>query len=787
VLQEIVERACDVIVGNFAVNGGNCAVIYPYDALREEFYDVDSAAHHGLRHALDPKDRPGQDGLGEYLDRRGELLRSDIEQQEPNLLDIPLVAREELRAFMGIALKLADRLVGLLYIGFRTPHQFSDEERHTFQLFAQQAALEIDYSRLYRRATARDEALKKLHDVASTRALMSFVPESLDATLTEIAQCALSALGADLIDLYQCVASRDEYVLPPIQVGERYGPQVRKDRVYEDDVLRDLVRKRRAQYSPDAQQEPILTQPYTVRRADVPSARFVIREDVKSVAVIPLVSGTRPVGVLFVNYRTPQVFPRQQRELIELFASQAAMAIGNVRQFGRLGSLREISRDITRIDEKDQLLQSILERSLELLEANAGGILLLDRGTNQMKYHCVVQKDREQTIDLGKSLIGAAARTTKPVRVGDVTKFSRFVDHVDTTRSELDVPILVGDELLGVLNLESERLDAFGEDDEELGIVLANLAAVALQGAAPFAGIQERLEQRLDDISVLQHVYESITRTDLQDIMRLIAEKALELTGAKYAGLWLLDSTESYLEIGAAAGDERPTHEWPTIPMDMHSIDGRVALTRLTYVGADTTQDEHYSDRHDDTRSQLTVPLLSQGRTLGTLSVEGTTAHGFSEDHRLLLEAMAGQAATAIEHARLVKKLEILADVGRWWAQRGSPAIPSWLTELVELRAASSRTGQAPHVELFLSDGRQLEGEWENLSLVSGKDSLFEIAIRQTEQNQVIWVAADNISEMNATAAGRSVKLILGELAIDKSDGRESRVTALPKARAEDP
>jgi GAF domain-containing protein len=772
VFQEIATSACEVL-------GANCAILYPYDSAREKFHEVDMAAARGLQQPLQPEDRPDAEGLGAYVVRRGEIVRSDIEQQEPNLLETPFIAREGLKAFMGIALKTGERLLGLLYVGFRTPYQFSDEEQDTLRLFAHQAALAIDYSRLNQQATVRTETIKRLHDLAPTVVSMTGSPETLHTALKQIAQSALAALGADLIELYQYQESKDEYILPPIQAGERYDTSVAKDKIQRDDVLRDLVKKRRAQYSLEAQREPILIQPYTVRRPDMPQARFVFREDVKSAAVLPLLAGSEIVGVLFVNYRTPQSFPQQQRETIELFASQAALAIRHARQFERRVGLRDVARDLTCIKNKIELLENILQRSLALVGADKGGILLLEPVTDVLEYRYTIGKNPDQSVPLGKSLIGAAAKTLGAVRVGDVTKYARFVNHSDATASELDVPILVGNELLGVLNLESERVDAFDEDDEELATDLADLAAAALYHADLSVGIETRLEQRLEDIRLFQPIGEAMSRADLLDIVRLIAEKAVGLTGAAYGSIWLVDPSDTQLEIGALVGDGQLSDTIPPIPIDEHSVNGKVVLTGQSYLCPDTTQDALCKPLHEDSQCELVVALLHQGKTLGTLAVESITPSGFSQEDQQLLEAMADQAANAIYNARLIKRLEILAEVGRWWAQRDIPALPMWLRELVELRTDSSRIGAVPQVELLLRDGRRLAGAWESLNLLSGKQPLFEIAIRQAEKNRVIWVAADNVAEMDAVAAGRAVKLILGQLDTGRGDGKESQPSSL--------
>jgi len=124
VLEEIVRGACEI-------TGAGCAVIYPCDPAREEFYDIDRVAAHGLTKPLELSEKPrSEKGMAAYVKRAGEVVVSNIKEEDPAMLKSPFIEREGIEAFMGIALEIADRVLGILYVDFRTPHQFSDEEKN---------------------------------------------------------------------------------------------------------------------------------------------------------------------------------------------------------------------------------------------------------------------------------------------------------------------------------------------------------------------------------------------------------------------------------------------------------------------------------------------------------------------------------------------------------------------------------------------------------------------------------------------------------------------------------
>lgn len=507
VLNEIVKGACELI-------GASSAVVYPFDIERGELYDIENVAFYGLLKPLELKEKPrAKGGMASYVKRKDEVILTNIEEQDPDILKTsPFIKREKIRAFMGIALRVADDVLGILYINFRMPHVFTNQEKSTIRLFSHQASNALHNARLYQRAGSQISALERLHEVGSTLTSIPNKPESLGNFLRRIVQSAQSILGADLVDLYQYFQSQDRYDLPPIQIGERYDKFVIKDTIHKDDVIWKIVQGKRPVYTANAQKSKALTSPFTVKRRDAPDNRFVVREDIKSTAAIPLVAGEEILGVLFANYRSHQAFQEQQKRLIELFASQAAIAIWNARLF---------------------------------------------------------------------------------------------------------------------------------------------------------TSMQKRLGERLNDISVFQQIYEKMYSANQEELMSLIAEKATQLTGAKYGVLWLADKDRTRLTCAGVVGDKRPASALPKLSLDRKSINGWVMQTGKPYLSNDTKGDPHYKNWYTDARSELAVPLLYNNSPIGTLDVESTSADNFTNDHVELLKTLANQAAIAIQNSRIIKKLDTLDDVGR--------------------------------------------------------------------------------------------------------------------------
>ncbi len=507
ILQAIVDGACEI-------TSANCAVVYPFDAGRGEFYDIENIASHGLQKNLKLSEKPrSKEGMASYIKKKGEIALEDIKAEDPAMLTTsPFIKREKIQAFMGIALKVGNDILGVLYVNFRDPHSFTKQEKNTIRLFAHQASYALHNARSYQQAESQISALERLHEVGVSLTSAPNMSESLKGILSRIARSAQHVLDADLVDLYQYFQMQDRYDLPPVQVGKRNDNSIPKTTIHKDDVIYKIVKSKQAQYIDDAQSSKTLITPFTVKRSDAPKKRFVFRENIKSTAAIPLIVGTEVVGTLFANYRTSQSFSLGQRKLIELFAHQAAIAIWNARLF---------------------------------------------------------------------------------------------------------------------------------------------------------TSMQKRLGERLNDIGVFQQIYEKMYSADQEELMSLIAEKAAQLTGAKYGVLWLADKDRTQLTCVGVAGDNRPASMLPKLSLDRKSINGWVMSTGKSYLSNNIKADPHYRNWYKDARSELAVPLLYNNNVIGTLDVESTSINNFTDDHVDLLKTLATQAAIAIQNARIIKRLDALDDVGR--------------------------------------------------------------------------------------------------------------------------
>ena len=230
--------------------------------------------------------------------------------------------------------------------------------------------------------------------------------------------------------------------------------------------------------------------------------------NVRSELAIPLIVKNRVIGVIDIEARQPGYFKEEHKRLLTLIASRMAVGIENARLYTRttrqartLLLLNEIARELTSILNLDQLLQRIADLLSRLIDYQMFSILLLD-ATGQKLQHRFAERFRENIqlkhdVPLGTGVVGYAAQQKQAVLVPDVSKDPRYISLNPETHSELVVPLIYKNKVIGVLDLEHTRRGFFNEDHKRTITTLAAQIAIAIENAQLYEEIA-RQEQRLE-------------------------------------------------------------------------------------------------------------------------------------------------------------------------------------------------------------------------------------------------------------------------------------------------
>ena len=671
ILNEVVKGACEL-------TGANSAVIYPFDFENDEFYEATNVAAYGFKQPVITPEKPRtKGGMAALVIKKGEVIVEDISKHgSANYAKSTFIRKEGVRAFIGIALKETKNLLGVLYVNFNASHIFSRQEKETIRLFAHQAANALNNARLYQRLNERIDTLEKLHEAGTSLTSMPATPGDLKETLTRIAQSAKQVLGADLIELYQYDQSRDWYDLPPIQTGKHFDVFVIKDKIHEDDVIWEVVRGKQPVYTANAQESKVLTRPFTVKRDDSPKQRFVIRENIKSSAALPLLAGSEVVGVIFANYRIPQSFSKEQTRLIELFASQAAIAIRNARLFQQLYEymqLLNIQIQALHAVAQKQKIEDVLEQVLIGINTIFGNktsssINLYDESKNYFYAYQAAGPLKDYLLQVpprplgkGGTISSFVIETKSPIYLDDV---QQPPDGVPTIRQEsinkgvcsfAALPLKRDKHVLGILFVNSQKPIDFTDNIKGILELFAGQAAVTIENA--------RLYDRLN---FLVRISQIITSTiDLDEVLDRVLKEIILALGAHFGTVQLVERTTGDLIIRAYQG-KVVGKEYQRVERGK-GITGQVALSGETILANDlrsakTKKDSGYLEYFAETRSELAVPIKIEDRVIGVLNLEHTQPNAFNENDVELLETIANQIATAIRNSTLNESLVNLGE-----------------------------------------------------------------------------------------------------------------------------
>jgi phosphoserine phosphatase RsbU/P len=301
-------------------------------------------------------------------------------------------------------------------------------------------------------------------------------------------------------------------------------------------------------------------------------------------------------------------------------------------------------------------LQTLLGRTSELVRAVINyrifAIFLLNDRTHElrMRFQIGHTPEVERTrIPIGRGVIGQVALTRQPALLNDVTSSEHYIAANPEVRSELAVPLIAKNRLIGVMDLESEELGYFRPEHLRLLTVTASRIAQSIENARLYARISRQAQtlEVLNEISV-----ELASILDLNPLLERIGQLLRRLIDYQMFTLMLLDEKGETL-ITRYAWRFGSTHApLRRIPVTSGLVGAAVREWR-TINAPDVRKDPRYLEMNPETRSELIVPLFYKGRVIGVLDLEHTRTGFFNEGHERMLTTLASQIAIAIENARL--------------------------------------------------------------------------------------------------------------------------------------
>src|SRR5215471_13045381 len=321
-----------------------------------------------------------------------------------------------------------------------------------------------------------------------------------------------------------------------------------------------------------------------------------------------------------------------------------------------LDFLLEVSAATAQTLDLDQLLRSVGEIVQRVLPYDFFAILLFNERRQDLRIkHAVGHREeviRNLSIALGEGVTGTAALRREPVLVGDVRVDPRYLNSVDAVRTELAVPMTARGKLVGVIDLESTRVNAYTEYDRALMRLIAARVSIAIDNARLYRRV-ERQNRTLKTLASISREISSIL--DLNELLGKIASIMRDLINYDAFSILAVDHEAKALRhLFSIRYDQRVNID--NVPLGK-GITGAAAESRDVVRVHDTAKDPRYIASHPDIRSEVAVPLIAQDRVIGIMDLESDRVGYFSEDHVRTLTLLAPQVASSLENARLYAEI----------------------------------------------------------------------------------------------------------------------------------
>jgi PAS domain S-box-containing protein len=618
------------------------------------------------------------------------ILERAIVHFEDVLRESPNPTREAARHALGYRAWLAVPMLrdgvplGVIFCWRSEPRGFTDTQIALVRTFADQAVIAIENVRLFKELEVRNrdltETLEQQTATSEILRVISSSPTDIQPVFDTIARSAAQLCGAHFCHLFRFDGEQLHFVAHHGLTPEGVEAM---SRAFPMTPTRGTASGRATLGAAVAHIPDVLADPDYQYGALAKVATY------RSLVAVPMLREGRAIGTVNVARLEAGPFSDRQIELLKTFADQAVIAVENVRLFTELETRNvemtetlarqtatgEVLRAISRAQTDAQPVFDIIAASaLRLCGGGHSGVWLYDGELIHLaaleNVHSegadAIRRDFPRRADEG-STVGRAVVARAVAQIPDVQQDPAYALGGEARtagfRSFLAAPMLRDGEPIGVIGVGRPEPGAFPENQVELLQTFADQAVIAIENVRLFTELEaknrdltETLEQQTATGEILRVISQS--PTDTQPVFDTIARNAARLCEARDAVVYLVDG--DVLTPVARHGPAQAS----AVPLVPETLGGRTVIERRTMHVADMLAETGdlpvgaAISQREGTRSMLSVPLLHEGRAIGTIGIRRFEVRPFSDTHIALLQTFAAQAVIAIENVRLFKELE---------------------------------------------------------------------------------------------------------------------------------
>jgi sigma-B regulation protein RsbU (phosphoserine phosphatase) len=391
------------------------------------------------------------------------------------------------------------------------------------------------------------------------------------------------------------------------------------------------------------------------------------------ILALPLKDRGFVLGAIQASRNKEQPFSQEELEVLEGIASVSALILVSAHRvavehwrIGQLNLVREVSTQIANVLDIDKLAKRVTELIQQTFHYYYVAVFTVDEGNEVLHFRSStgapqngVEKDVPALeIKLGEGLIGSVAQSGEEVVCADVQSEPRFrfIAALPETKSEIVLPLKIEERTLGVLNIQSDRLNAFHRNDLLVLHALADNVAVAIEGAR----IYDILLHRAEHLDVIAEVSKKATWSlNLAKLMEDVAALLTERFGYPHVHLFSVHHNRRRISYEAGSGKHKEALAGYFLDLDdPHGLVPWVARNKESVLANDVSKEPRYRPSSlppENTKSEIVVPLVFNNEIKGILDVQSDRLDTFSQDDLLLFEALGDNIAVAIHNADLYR------------------------------------------------------------------------------------------------------------------------------------
>ncbi len=552
---------------------------------------------------------------------------------------------------MEIPLVVKDKIIGFLNLDSRTPGFFNEEHAAIAQTFANQAAIAMENARLFREESRRSQIIEAMANIANEIALTREIIPALD----KIAQRTLTLLNALSVAIY--LLQDDNQTIKIVTAQGEYHKELLSHSIkLGEGITGNIVATGKPEIVDDISKNP--------RRVTVPgtpkeNAAF------ETMMSAPLILHGKCIGAINVwRIKSNGLFDSSELNFLVSIAHQASISIESMRLFEETtrraqeaAAIAEVGRGISSTLQLDNVLERIAIYAKDLLKAETSAVYLTEPGTPFLRAISAIGVDSDEIkndpLELGIGILGDIAIKRSGEIVNNTAADSRAIPIKGTEllphEHIMGVPVFSNDQLTGLLVVWRTGMDIeFKPTDLDFLSSLAQQAAVAIENARLFEAEHERRQEA----EILSQATSALANTlDINSLFENILDWLNKI--APYDSASIMLTQGDTIKLAAKRNLPQNFHIGQIFPATEKWKEVITKRKPLILENAQESENFEKWEGSDYIHGWMGIAMFTQDKLIGFINLDSKTIGAYTEEHSILVQTFANQAATAIENTRL--------------------------------------------------------------------------------------------------------------------------------------